>query len=472
MKTVRTVISSLFLFSLVIGLVGWVGENSTFAGSLSGVRGAFLDFTKDPFYTKEDKDAARYLPDGLLVMEDGKIKDFGSYSDLKNKYPALKITTYSNRLIMPGFVDCHIHYPQTKVIAKYGNQLLDWLSQYIFPEEIKFKNKGYATEVAKVFLNDLLRAGTTTAQVYTTTFPDSVDAFFEESSRMNLRMIAGLTGIDRAGKAPDDYRDTAQSFYDNSKKLIQKWHGKGRNLYALTPRFAVGSTQEQLNLTGKLYKEFPGVYVNTHMSENTKEIAEVAKLFPNSKDYLNVYEQAGFVGPRFTAGHSIHLDESMFERMSKANASIGFCPSSNLFLGSGLFKIQKAKSTQTPVRVCMGSDTGAGNYFSILRVLNDAYKVGMLQDSKISSFKGLFLATLGGANALYLDDKLGNFNPGKEADFVVLDWMAIPELAYRNQTGTAKDLKDLEDKTFGMMTMGDERVVDKTYVMGKVVYSR
>ncbi len=442
------------------------------AAEQEGVRGAFLDFIKDPFYTKTDEEATRYTPDGLLVLEDGKIKDFGSYAKLQAKYPGLKITSYADRLIMPGFVDCHIHYPQTKVIAEYGSQLLEWLAKYIFPEEMHFKNKAYADAVAKVFFQDLLRNGTTTAQVFTTTYPDSVDAFFEEASHLNMKMIAGLTGLDRKGEAPAAYLDTAQGFYDDSKKLIQKWHNKGRNLYAVTPRFAVGSTQEQLNLSGKLYKEFPGVYVNTHMSENVKEIAEVAKLFPNSKDYLNVYEQAGIVGPRFTAGHSVHLDKSEFERMSKAGATAGFCPSSNLFLGSGLFKLQNAKSVETPIRVCMGSDVGAGNYFSMLRVMNDAYKVAMLQNTKVSGFKGLYLLTLGGANALYLDDKLGNFNPGKEADFIVLDWMVIPELAYRNQTATAKNVGDLEDKVFGMMTLGDDRVVDKTYVAGKLVYER
>lgn len=461
----------LSIFLWVLSLC-FIPVHSSFGASLEGIRGSFLDFVKDPFYTKQDKEAARFIPDGLLVLEDGKIKDFGSYSALQGKYPSLNITTYSNRLIMPGFIDCHVHYPQTKVIAEYGNQLLDWLAKYIFPEELKFKNKAYAQQVAQIFLKDLLRNGTTTAQVFTTTSPHSVDAFFEATSGLNLRMISGLTGLDRKGEAPAGYLDTAQSFYDDSKNFIQKWHGKGRNLYAVTPRFAVGSTQEQLDLSGKLYKEFPGVYVNTHMSENNKEIAEVAKLFPKSKDYLNVYEQAGLVGPRFTAGHSVHLDQSEFERMSKADATIAFCPSSNLFLGSGLFKIQNAKSKETPIKVCMGTDMGGGNYFSILKVLSDAYKVGMLQDYKISSFKGLYLATLGGATALHLDDKLGNFNPGKEADFVVLDWMATPELASRNESPTAKNIDDLEDKVFGLMMLGDDRAIDKTYVMGKIVYSR
>lgn len=457
-------------FLLVIFLC--LPVQNAFTSSLEGIRGSFLDFVQDPFFVKNDKEAARFIPDGLLVIEEGKIKDFGPYPALQGKYPGLAVKTYSDRLIMPGFVDCHVHYPQTKVIAKYGNQLLDWLNQYIFPEELNFKSKTYAQEVAKVFLQDLLRNGTTTAQVFTTTFPDSVDAFFEEATLLNLRMIAGLTGIDRKGEAPPAYLDTAQSFYANSKSLLQKWHEKGRNLYAITPRFALGSTQQQLDLAGKLRKEFPTAYVNTHMSENKKEVAEVARLFPNSKDYLNVYEQAGLVGPRFTGGHSIYLDDSAFERMSKSGASIGFCPSSNLFLGSGLFKIEQAKSTQTPVRLCVGSDMGGGNYFSILQVLNDAYKVAMLQNYKFSSFKGLYLATLGGANALYLDDKIGNFNPGKEADFVVLDWMAIPELAFRNKTATAKNLDELEDKTFGLMLMGDERVIDKTYAAGKLLYDR
>ncbi len=457
----------LCLFSLCCLLVP-----ISYAGSLKGIRGATLDFVKDPFYSATEEEAARYYPDGLLVIEDGKIKDHGPYQSLIKKYPNLSVTHYPNRLIMPGFIDCHVHYPQTKVVAAFGNQLLEWLQQSVFPEELKFKNKAYAKKVAKVFLQSMLRNGTTTAQVFTTTFPVSVDAFFEESQRLNTRMIAGLTGIDRKGQAPDAYLDTADSFYRDSKRLLKKWHGNGRQLYAITPRFALGSTKKQLQLAGKLRKEFPTTFVNTHLAENPKEIKAVLKHHPDSDTYLNVYAKAGLLGKRFTGGHAIYLEDNEFQQVVDTGATLGFCPSSNLFLGSGLFKIAKAKSKKTPTRVCMGSDMAGGNFFSMLKVLNDAYKVGMLQDYKISALKGLYLVTLGGAHALYLDDKLGNFDKGKEADLVVIDWMAIPELKFRNQTATAKNIDELKDKAFGLMLMGDERVIDKTYVAGKLMYSK
>lgn len=459
------------MWLLLVAVLIWLSGSMSQAGELQGIRGSFFDFVRDPFFA-EEKESIRFIPDGLLIIEDGKIKVFGTYESMREKYGDLKITSHSGKLIMPGFIDCHIHYPQTRMVAAYGNQLLEWLNASVWPEEIKFRNKEYARQVASFFLDEMLRCGTTTVQSYTTTFPDSVDAFFEEASKRNMRVIAGLTGIDRKGQAPDDYRDTAESFYVNSKKLIQKWHGKERNLYAVTPRFAAGSTEQQLRRAGELRKQHPDVYVNTHLSENPSEIRLVAKLFPMCTDYLNVYERFGLVGPRCNFGHAVHLSDSEFERLSRAGASIAFCPSSNLFLGSGLFKIGKAKSSRTPVRVGLGTDVGGGNNFSQLLVLKDAYKVGMLQDYKISAFKGLYLATRGGADALYLEDKLGSFDPGKEADFVVFDVMATPELAFRNQSPEIRSLDDLAFKTFGLMMLGDSRAVCATYVAGKRLYEK
>ena len=333
---------------------------------MKAVRGSFLDFVADPFYRDEEQ-TVRFLPDGLLVIDGERIKDFGPAAEIGEAYQGVETVVYCDRLITPGLIDSHIHYPQTEMIAAYGEQLLEWLETYTFPTELKFRDKSYARSIADKFLDLLLAHGTTTAQVFTTTFPQSVDAFFEACTERNICMIAGLTGIDRPGLAPPDYLYIAESFYANSKDLIARWHMKGRNKYAITPRFALGSTQEQLDCCGRLKGEHPDAWVNTHMSENLKEIAEVAALFPDAKDYLNVYERAGIVGPKFTAGHSIHLSDDMFRRMSDSNASIAFCPASNLFLGSGLFPIHKAKSTETPVLVGMGSDVGGGDSFSILR---------------------------------------------------------------------------------------------------------
>ncbi|MES0808521.1 guanine deaminase [Roseibium sp. SCPC15] len=446
---------------------------------MKAIRGAFLDFLYDPFY-KDEQEAVRYLPDGILVIDGEKIADFGSYEELGDKYSDVETTTYANRLIMPGFIDTHVHYPQTEMIAAFGEQLLEWLEKYTFPTELKFRDKAYARQVADRFLNMLLANGTTTAQVFTTTFPQSVDAFFEACSERNICMIAGLTGIDRPGLAPPEYLDTADTFYANSKDLIERWHMKGRNKYAITPRFALGSTREQLNRCGQLKGEYPDTWVNTHMSENHKEIAQVAEAFPEAKDYLNVYERAGIVGPKFTAGHAIHLSDDAFRRMSSSKSSISFCPASNLYLGSGLFMIHKAKSVETPVLVGVGTDMGAGDCFSILRVLNDAYKVAALQSQKLSVLKGLYLATLGGAKSLLLEDEIGSFDPGKFADIVVLNTRPTPALAFRAENAIIDESRSdeeqkrerMEHEAFGMMMLGDERAVEATYVSGNLLYQK
>jgi guanine deaminase len=434
---------------------------------LKVIRSSFLDFIDDPFYTSESS-SVRYLEDGLLVLENGKIKDFGPYEQLREKYAAIDAIAYPDKLIMPGFIDTHIHYPQTAMVAAYGEQLLEWLSKYTFPTEAKFKDKNYAEEIAIVFLDELLKNGTTTALVFAAVFPESVDAFFEEAERRNLRMIAGKVMMNR--NAPDFLLDTAQSSYDETKALIEKWHQKGRLLYAVTPRFAITSTDEQLDLAGKLLSEFPDVYLHTHLSENVNEVQFVAELFPNSKGYLDVYDQAGLVKEKSIFAHGVQLTDQEFKRLSETKSAISFCPTSNLFLGSGLFKLHKAKSSENPVKVGLGTDVGAGTSFSLLQTANEAYKVVQLQGQKLSSFQALFLATLGGARALSLDDKLGNFDIGKEADFIVLDPKATPAMALRNSDFPVKTLEDIADKAFAIMIMGDDRTIEATYIMGEIAY--
>jgi guanine deaminase len=315
-----------------------------------------------------------------------------------------------------------------------------------------------------------LKNGTTTALVFAAVFPQSADAFFEEASRRNLRMIAGKVMMDR--NAPDFLMDTAASSYQDSKALIQKWHKKGRLLYAVTPRFAVTSTDTQLQIAGELLREFPDVYLHTHLSENVDEVELVAKLFPDSKGYLDVYDQAGLVGERSVFAHGVQLTNAEFERLSEAKAAIAFCPTSNLFLGSGLFKLSKAKSDQYPVHLGLGTDIGAGTSFSLLVTAHVAYKVAQLQRQRLSPFRAMFLATLGGARALYLDDKIGSFDPGKEADFVVLDMQATPLMAFRNPASVATSLKELADQLFSLIILGDDRAIQATYVMGELAYER
>ena len=436
---------------------------------LEAIRGSFLDFISDPFYETEEN-SIRYVKDGLLVVEDGKIKAFGAYADLESEYGDTPATTYDERLIMPGFIDTHIHYPQTEMIAAYGEQLLEWLDQYVFPTEGKFQDKDYAEKVAEVFLDQLLSNGTTTALVFAAVFPQSVDAFFEAAERRNLCMIAGKVMMDR--NAPDYLCDTADSSYQETKDLIQKWHKKGRLRYAVTPRFAITSTDEQLQKAGELLNEFPDVYMHTHISENVNEVAWVKELFPKCEGYLDAYDRAGLVKERCVFAHGVHLTDAEFQRLSEAGSAIAFCPTSNLFLGSGLFKIEQAKSTEYPVKVGLGTDVGAGTSFSLLQTANEAYKVAQLRQQKLSPFKALFLATLGGARALCLEDTLGNFEVGKEADFIVLDPRATPLTAFRNQPDSPTTLSELGDRTFALMMMGDDRAVQATYILGKLAYTR
>jgi guanine deaminase len=433
--------------------------------TLQAIRGAFLDFVDDPFYVAESE-SVRYIPDGLLVLQQGKVLAFGAYDELQADYGAIEVTTDPGKLIVPGFIDLHVHYPQTEMIAAYGAQLLEWLEQYTFPTEAKFKDTDYARKIASFFLDELLRNGTTTALVLPTIFPQSVQVLFEEAQRRNMRIIAGQVLMSR--NAPDFLLNDAETAYGQTKEQIQAWHNKGRSLYAITPRFAITSTPEELTLAGKLKQEFPDVYVHTHLSENKKELEFTAELFPDSKDYLNVYEQFGLVGDRSVFAHCIHLDDSAFQRLSEAGAAIAFCPTSNLFLGSGLFKLGQAKSNQYPVKVGLATDVGGGTSFSQLQTMSDAYKVAQLQGESLSVFKAFYLATLGAAKALSLEDKLGSFDVGKEADFIVLDLQATPLMALRNPVPHAESLAELAEKAFAMMILGDDRSIAATYVAGNL----
>ena len=438
---------------------------------MKGFRASFLDIIADPFY-REESECIRYFADGLLVVANGKVQEIGNYADLRIRYADIPITNYSDRLIVSGFIDTHIHFPQTEMIAAYGEQLLEWLSTYTFPTEGKFSDRNYAQKISSIFLDELLRNGTTTALVFAAVFPQSVDAFFEEAQRRNLRMIAGKVMMDR--NAPDFLTDTAESSYAETKQLIKKWHKCDRLLYAVTPRFAITSTSEQLSNAGKLLAEFPDVYLHTHLSENIKEVETVAELFPDSEGYLDVYDRAGLVGERSVFAHGVQLTDAEFAKLSNAKAAIAFCPTSNLFLGSGLFKLEKAKSTETPVKVGLGTDVGAGTSFSILRTASAAYQVAQLRSQKLSAFQSLFLATLGGARALCLEDKLGNLEVGKEADFVVLNLRSTTIMELRNQPFNASNsltLAEISDQLFATLIMGDDRAIAATYIMGEIAYS-
>ncbi len=435
---------------------------------LKAFRSSFLDFTNDPFYANE-LESVRYIADGLLVIENGLVKELGDYESLQAKYAGIEIASYPEMLIMPGFIDTHIHFPQTEAIASYGEQLLEWLHKYIFPTERKFQEFAYAQKIAAIFLDELLKNGTTTALVFAAVFPESVEAFFTEASRRKLRAISGKVMMDR--NAPDYLTDTAETSYQQSKQLIEKWHKNGRLLYAVTPRFAITSSVEQLRVASQLLDEFPDVYLHTHLSENIDEIAFVGQLFPENEGYLDVYDRAGLVRNRSIFAHGVHLTDAEFARLSEAESAIAFCPTSNLFLGSGLFKLEKAKSKEHPVKVGLGTDVGAGTSFSLLQTAGEAYKVAQLRKQKLSPFQALFLATLGGARALGLEDKIGNFEAGKEADFIVIDPKSTELLAFRNSEATTT-LEELAAKVFTLMVVGSDRSICATYILGNLAYER
>lgn len=431
----------------------------------SVIRGQLIYFKDDPFLS-DSSSSFVFEQDGLLICENGLIKESGPYEKLKHLVPKNStITHYKDAIICPGFVDTHVHYVQSGIIGAFGKQLLDWLNEYTFVAEQKFKNKTYAQNSAEFFCNELLRNGTTTAMIFCAVYPESVDALFESAQKRNMRVIAGKVLMDR--NAPQGLLDTAQTSYDDSKALIKKWHNNNRLLYAITPRFAPTSTPEQLTLAGQLWKEHPDVYVHSHISENPKEIEWVKELFPKQKNYLNVYAHHNLTGKRSLYAHGVHLTEEEFCTCHDTETALSHCPTSNLFLGSGLFKINQAKDPKRPVKVGIGTDIGAGTSFSLLATMNECYKVAQLNHYPLDAMKAFYLSTLGGAKALCLDDKIGSLQKGYEADFVVLDPNATPLLKMRHQYS-----RSIEETMFILMTMGDDRTVKATYVAGELAYDK
>lgn len=426
-------------------------------------RASILHFLGDPDKLGIDN-CYQYFADGLLVIEDGHVKTVGDAETLLGALPDnCELLKHHNALLMPGFVDAHIHYPQTEMIGAYGEQLLEWLEKYTFPTERQFADKDYARGIAERFLDELLRAGTTTALVFGTVHKESVDAFFEASEARNLRMICGKVMMDR--NAPDYLTDTPESSYSDSKALIERWHNKGRQRYAVTPRFAPTSSDQQLDKAGQLLREHPDCYLHTHMSENLNEVAWVGDLFPDCDHYLHTYDRAGLLGRRSVFAHCIHLNDDEWQRMAETQSGIAFCPTSNLFLGSGLFNLRRA--VQENINVGLGTDVGGGTSFSMLQTLNEAYKVLQLRGEQLSPFKGFYLATLGGAQTLDMTDLIGNFESGKEADFVVLDKACTPLMDFRMQ-----HCKDLFEELFVLSMLGDDRAIRQTWAAGELVHER
>lgn len=436
------------------------------SSSSEAVRGRLIWFDADPFTAGSR--ALRHETDGVVVIEQGLITRVGPAPEILPLVPqGCPVTHYPDCLISPGFIDTHVHYAQTGIIGAHGiaerhapgAQLLDWLTRYAYPAEARMADRAEAAAMARVFCDELIRNGTTTALVFCTVFPESVDALFEEAARRRLRLIAGKVLMDR--NAPAGLLDTAQSAYDQSKALIRKWHGRGRAGYAITPRFAPTSTPAQLELAGALWSEFADVYVHSHLAENAAECAWVRELFPGHARYIDVYDSFGLTGRRAVYAHGVHLTDDDLALCHRTGTSLAHCPTSNLFLGSGLFNLGAATRPDRRVHLGLGTDVGAGTSLSMLATLNEAYKVAQLTGSALDGVSGWYLATRGAADALDLVGTVGSLEPGCEADLIVVDPAATPLLKLRTDR-----CDSIEELLFVLMTLGDDRVIRETYVAG------
>lgn len=400
-----------------------------------------------------------YYSDGLLVVINGVVEELGSFSDLRNRWQGvLPFLEKKDQLLMPGFVDGHIHAVQNGVMASYGAQLIDWLNKFTFPYEKQFAQKDFCKKDIGLFFQEMLKNGTTTAAIYSSVHQNSIEAIMEEAINKNMRIIAGKTNMDR--NAPEELLENSDNLMVQSENLIEKYHKSHRISYALTPRFAITSSKMQLEQLAKLKSKYPYIHVQTHISENHEEIAQVSQLFPERDNYVDVYDHYKLLGKSTLLGHAIHFSEKEWARTKESGASIVHCPSSNLFLGSGLFNMQKCISEQIPL--ALGSDVGGGPSFSMLKTAAAAYQIAALRgDSKPTAFNLFYLLTLGGAQALGLENKIGNFAKGKEADFVLIDTKKPSALKQR-----ISDDLPLEELLFALLFLGDEQSISATYLMG------
>ncbi|MEM6386651.1 MAG: guanine deaminase [Pseudomonadota bacterium] len=405
-----------------------------------------------------DPDDAQHDSRGAVLIRDGRIADIGTADNLRRAHPLTAVTDYGAALILPGFIDAHVHYPQTAIIASWGKRLIDWLNAYTFPEEMRFKDDAYAAEIAERFFELSLAAGTTTVASYATSHPGSVTAFFAEAARRGVRAIAGKTCMDQ--HAPEGLCDTAQRAYDESKTLIARWHGVDRLTYAITPRFTPTSTPAQLEALGALWAEAPDCLMQTHLSEQTDEVAWVQQLCPEARDYLDTYEAAGLLGERGVYGHAIHLTARERDRLAEVGAALAHCPTSNMFIGSGLFDMTLARR----MPVGLATDTGGGSSFSMLRTMAAAYEVAELRGLALHPAELLWLATGGSAKALRQEAHIGRLAPGFEADLVILDLSSTPAIAQRSVRA-----EDIWEAVFPTIMMGDDRAIHDVLIAGRSI---
>ena len=424
------------------------------------LRGRLLSFHRQP-EDLGDEGSYLYIEDGGLLIGDGKIVAIGDYADIRQQAPdGIETIDHRPHLIMPGFIDPHLHFPQMQVVGSYAANLLEWLNTYTFVEEQRFVDAGHAARIAVKFFDELIRHGTTSAVAYCSVHKASVDAFFAESLKRNMRMISGKVMMDR--NAPPGLRDTPQSGYDDTKQVIADWHGKGRNHVAITPRFAITSTPEQMEMSQALAREFPDLHIQTHLSENLDECRFAGELYPDAKDYTDIYARYGLLGRKSLFGHCIHLSDREADAMSESGSVAVFCPTSNLFLGSGLFGLKRLDSRPNRVRIAVATDIGGGTSYSMLRTLDEGYKVLQLQGDRMTPLESFYRMTRGNAEALSLEDRIGTLDAGSDADLVVLDAAATPAMALKMEVVTT-----LAEELFLMQTMGDDRTIAETYVAGE-----
>ena len=421
------------------------------------ILGQTLAFGGDPF--RQGPDVAHHECQGAILIRDGKIAALGRADDLRARYPQIPVTDHGAGLILPGFIDAHAHYPQTAIIASWGKRLIDWLNTYTFPEEARFADPAYATAIAARYFDLLLSHGTTTVASFGTIHPESVTAFFTQAQARGLRVLAGKTCMDR-DTAPAYLRDSAQSAYDDSKALITRWHGVDRLSYIITPRFSPTSTPDQLHALGALWAQYPDCLMQTHLSEQTDEIAWVRSLYPTARDYLDTYEAHGLLGPNALYGHAIHLEPREIDRLAEVGAALVHCPTSNAFIGSGLFDM----GLRAQVRVGLATDTGGGSSFSMLRTMAAAYEIAQLRGQALHPAELIWLATGASAEALGLSDKIGRLAPGFEADLLVLDLASTPAIAQASARAN-----DIWQAVFPTLMMGDDRATRQVYVAGAPV---
>lgn len=426
------------------------------------LRGQILSFNDNPTIVGDEASYQFIEKGALLIGVNGRIEWIGEYKDTPQKYATVSQVNYENQIISAGFIDAHLHFPQYRMIAAYGKDLLDWLNRYTFIEEQRYSDTNVAKLAAKIFLDELARNGTTSCMAFSTIHSQALDALFIEASARNMALISGKTMMDC--NAPQGLQDTAQSGYDQSKALIDKWHGKDRLKYAITPRFAVTSSQAQLEATGTLAKEHKDIIIQTHLSENMAEIEFVKNTFPWSKDYTDVYDKYGLLRDNSFFAHGIHLSERELSRLSESGSSIVHCPTSNNFLGSGHFAYHRTIDEKRPVKTGIGCDIGGGTSFSMLQTMRDAYTVSQHAGSRISAFEAFYLSTLGNAKLLGLDNEIGNLEVGKLADLVILDPQATPIMKARHALSSS-----VHDVLFALMIMGDDRSIKETYLAGNAM---